>query len=546
MLEIASTFSKTSITDRILPLFFGVSLALSIVPTGYAASPSLGAAATYGVLGSTYTNTTAGTTINGDVGFSTGPAIAPAGVHVNYGAGSPYSAAGIDQGSALSSLASQACTFNFPPGAINLSTETTHGPVGIYTPGVYCSAGAMDIGGSLTLNGNGTYIFRPNGALTSTVGAAVTLIGASPCDVFWTPTQATTLAANTTFIGTVIDDAGITVGANTTWTGMALSFGGTVTTDAVTITVSCPLQAAPAPSGNGGLSRRPMISLTKAAQPTVLPGPGSVTYTYEVSNPGRYTMNAVTLTDDKCGPVHYASGDVNNDALLQTSEIWTYRCMAFLAHDTFNIATVTGFANNLPATDIADATVRVGTQLPPPLIHVVKFPDISLLPFGGGAVTYTYTVTNPGTVALHYIHLIDDKCGAMQYDSGDTNDNSILEQSETWTYTCRARLSATTTNTVVATGNANNATASGSALATVRVAAPPAVEPAEVTYVSELYPPDPPPPPIATPEVPQLPNAGIAPEATDIPFLISASGLFIALGFTLSSQKAKRVLSSKY
>ena len=62
------------------------------------------------------------------------------------------------------------------------------------------------------LSGNGTYIFRPGGALTSTVGAAVSLSNASSaCDVFWTPGEATTLAANTTFIGTVIDDAGITV-----------------------------------------------------------------------------------------------------------------------------------------------------------------------------------------------------------------------------------------------------------------------------------------------------------------------------------------------
>lgn len=41
-----------------------------------ATTPSLGDAATYGVLSSTYTNTTI-TTINGDVGFTTPPAVAP-------------------------------------------------------------------------------------------------------------------------------------------------------------------------------------------------------------------------------------------------------------------------------------------------------------------------------------------------------------------------------------------------------------------------------------------------------------------------------------
>ncbi|MDO8424893.1 MAG: ice-binding family protein, partial [bacterium] len=210
-----------------------------LVPTSAlaASTPSLGAATSYGVLASTYTNTTAGTTINGDIGFTTGPAVVPGGVHPNYGSGAPYATAGEDQGFALTTLAAQPCTFTFAPGAINLSTDTTHGPIGVYTPGVYCSTGAMDVGGPLTLNGSGTYIFRPDGALTSTAGATVTSSGSSACDVFWTPTQATTLAANTTFVGTVIDNAGITVGANTTWSGRALAFGGTVTTDTDTITV---------------------------------------------------------------------------------------------------------------------------------------------------------------------------------------------------------------------------------------------------------------------------------------------------------------------
>lgn len=99
----------------------------------------------------------------------------------------------------------------------------------------------MSIGGPLVLSGNGTFIFRVVGALNSTVGYVVTVAnGASACDVFWTPTAATTLAATTTFLGTVIDDAGITVGASTTWLGRALSFGGTITTDSDTISVpSC-------------------------------------------------------------------------------------------------------------------------------------------------------------------------------------------------------------------------------------------------------------------------------------------------------------------
>lgn len=243
-----------------------VSLLLSLTGsiTAFAATtPTLGASLPYAVLGSTYTNTTPGTTITGNVGYITGPAVIPTIVGTTFINSGTFSQAGTDQAAALVNLNNQACTFNFPPGAINLSTETTHGTVGIYTPGVYCSTGAMNVGGPLTLSGVGTYIFRPVGALTSTTGSVVTLTGASACDVFWTPTAATTLAANTTFKGTVIQptSSAITVNSTVSWTGRALAFGGTVTTDADTITVPTCTDAPI--GGTGGLSAPTTLHIIK-------------------------------------------------------------------------------------------------------------------------------------------------------------------------------------------------------------------------------------------------------------------------------------------
>jgi hypothetical protein len=246
-----------------------------------ATTPSLGVAADYGVLGSTYTNTSV-TTVNGEVGFATGPAVDPLGTHVNYGSVPPYSVAGADQGTALSDLNSQACTFTFIAGAVDLSSDVTHGAPGIYAPGVYCSIGAMNIGGPISLSGLGTYIFRATGALTTSVGAGILLNGASACDVFWTSSQAATFGANTSFFGTLISDAGITVGANTTWVGRALSFGGTITTDTDTITVpTCPVSlpvvvpaAPPVQQGSSGgavytvsVMNQPTMSVSTYAQP---------------------------------------------------------------------------------------------------------------------------------------------------------------------------------------------------------------------------------------------------------------------------------------
>ena len=154
---------------------FGLSGPIAVLA---ATTPSLGLAATYGILSSTYTNTVAGTTITGDIGFTTGPAVAPAGVYTNYGSGAPYATAGTDQSSALTNLNGQACTFTFASGAIDLSTDTTHGSLGVYTPGVYCVSGAASIGtAGITLDGAGTYIFRISGALTTVANSAVTLTG---------------------------------------------------------------------------------------------------------------------------------------------------------------------------------------------------------------------------------------------------------------------------------------------------------------------------------------------------------------------------------
>ncbi len=134
-----------------------------------ATTPSLGAASSYGVLSSTYTNTTI-TTINGDVGFTTPPAVAPLGVHVYYGSSDHYSQAGTDQATALGLLNGQGCDFSFI-GATDLSLETQ--PL---APGVYCFDDAVSIGTTgVTLSGAGTYIFRIDGAFDTTVNSTVTL-----------------------------------------------------------------------------------------------------------------------------------------------------------------------------------------------------------------------------------------------------------------------------------------------------------------------------------------------------------------------------------
>ncbi len=104
-----------------------------------------------------------------------------------------------------------------------------------------------------------------------------------------------------------------------------------------------------------------------------------------------------------------------------------------------------------------------------PDIHITKMPSTPTLPPGGGNVTYTYTVTNPGNVPLTNVTVTDDHCSPVTYQSGDTNTDSILQQSETWTYTCTQDLTASTTNNATATGHDGTTTVTSQASAGVTV-----------------------------------------------------------------------------
>jgi hypothetical protein len=107
-----------------------------------------------------------------------------------------------------------------------------------------------------------------------------------------------------------------------------------------------------------------------------------------------------------------------------------------------------------------------------PKIDIAKTASTKSLPVGGGDVTYTYKVTNPGNVALSNVSVADNKCDPVTSSNpvaGDANKDGKLDVGETWTFTCQATLTQTTENTATASGTYGTTTVTAQDKLTVTV-----------------------------------------------------------------------------
>ena len=218
-------------------------------------APSVGSAQSFAVLGGTaVTAAGTGTVITGDVGVSPGTSITgfPAGATVV-----PPFATHANDGAAIAAQTSTTAlytTLASTGGATALGAEL--GGVTL-TPGVYSFTSTANIasGTALTLTGGGVYIFKVGSALTANVLSNVLLInGASACNIFWQVTSAATLNG-LTFAGTVVAQAGVTLGVGASLSGRAL----TTAAGAVTLSGGNTVGGCSAPGGGC-----PVISLLPA------------------------------------------------------------------------------------------------------------------------------------------------------------------------------------------------------------------------------------------------------------------------------------------
>lgn len=117
--------------------------------------------------------------------------------------------------------------------------------------GTYSLGGATSLNGTLTLDAFGDegaiFVFQIDGALS--VGAASQVVlasGGSANNIFWQVNGATTIAAQSTFMGTIIANGAIDLGDGVTLNGRALATVGAISTYNNQITTTTSFVPAPA------------------------------------------------------------------------------------------------------------------------------------------------------------------------------------------------------------------------------------------------------------------------------------------------------------
>lgn len=196
-------------------------------------APNLATAANFAVLASSTITNTGSSVITGNLGLYPGTSVTgfpPGTVNGTEDvANSVAMNAGIDATAAYNAIVAMA------PG----TTESALGGLTL-APGTYSSGSSMDLTGTLTLdaggNPNAVWIFQMGSTLTTAASSVVSVInGGSAANVFWQVGSSATLGATSTFAGTILAQASITVGGGA---GMAISGRLLALTGAVTFSAA--------------------------------------------------------------------------------------------------------------------------------------------------------------------------------------------------------------------------------------------------------------------------------------------------------------------
>jgi len=220
-----ASFTTGTFTNTVRATSGGINGSATVIITvAPPAGPSLGTAASHGIVAGTAITCVAGT-VGGDISVSPGTAITGFGpclvTGTTHAADATALAAQAGVTSAFGALADMTCT---AAAAADLGGTTL-------LPGVHCG-GAVGVTGTVTLDGNGNsnaiFVIRATSTLI-TAGSVVLQNGAHAQNVFWWVGSSATLGAGSAWAGNVIAQVSITLNDGTSLLGRALARTGAVT-----------------------------------------------------------------------------------------------------------------------------------------------------------------------------------------------------------------------------------------------------------------------------------------------------------------------------
>ena len=192
-----------------------------------------------------------------------------------------------------------------------------------------------------------------------------------------------------------------------------------------------------------------------------------LTYTLTVTNTGNVTLRNIEVTDtieDANGidinpnPVPVYSSPTGTEGILLPSEAATYTVNYTITQSDVDAGGVSNQAfvesmspNNIIVTDVSDNDDGVGNMEDDPTVtEIPSTPSIAIVKTAslndedsdgctnvGETISYTFTVTNTGNVSLFNLNITDPsiQSSAINFESGDTDNDNALDVTETWTYT---------------------------------------------------------------------------------------------------------------
>ena len=255
-----------------------------------------------------------------------------------------------------------------------------------------------------------------------------------------------------------------------TWTG-SIPVGGSVTlTGSITINnpdlgdklitltsvssaqgSSCPVATAPGCTTSVTVLT-PGLTITMAADRSVVVPGGPVAYTITIANSGNSSYTGAVITDSLSGVLDEATynGDVSatSGTVGFADEVLTWTgdlAVGATATVTYSVTTVSPptddkfLSNNVASTEMGStcppgsgsSSCNVGVVVLTPILTVVKTPSVtSSTP--GGTVTYTVTATNTGQVPFAAATFTDSLAGVLD-DAAYNTDASVTRGAVTFT-----------------------------------------------------------------------------------------------------------------